>query len=336
MIKNINELKDKVILVTGGAGFIGSNICEYLLSIGSIVRCLDNFSTGHMNNIKGLIENKNFELINGDIRDLKICQIGCKGVDFILHQAALGSVPRSIKDPILSTSVNINGFLNILKAASENKVERLIYAGSSSTYGDLEELPKYENKIGTPLSPYAITKYVNELYARNFKLIYNLDSIGLRYFNVFGPKQDPNSVYSAVIPKFIIKLINHESPLINGDGNFSRDFTFIDNVIRMNVLALLSKNKDAINEVYNTATGNRISILEMTKYIKNRLSIYDNNINKIKILHGPIRDGDIPHSLADISKSKTKLGYDVSVDIKLGLDKTVDWFWKNKKKYKYA
>ncbi|HEA29090.1 MAG TPA: SDR family NAD(P)-dependent oxidoreductase, partial [Leeuwenhoekiella sp.] len=231
-------LKGKKVLVTGGAGFIGSNLCEKLISLGAHVVCLDNFATGHRKNIAPLLDNEHFELIEGDIRDLEICTKACKGIDFILHEAALGSVPRSLKDPITSNEVNVSGFLNMLVAAKDAGVKRFVYAASSSTYGDSKAMPKEEDKIGKPLSPYAITKYVNELYADIFKNAYNLDTVGLRYFNVFGRKQDPNGAYAAVIPKFVMQLMAHESPVINGDGNFSRDFTYIDNVLQMNLLAL--------------------------------------------------------------------------------------------------
>ena len=235
------NLKDKKILVTGGAGFIGSNLSEYLLASGAIVTCLDNFATGHQHNIESFLDNKNYKMIEGDIRDLDTCREACEGQDFVLHQAALGSVPRSINDPITSNEVNVSGFLNMLVASKDQGIKRFIYAASSSTYGDSGTLPKVEEKIGKPLSPYAITKYVNELYADNFKRTYNLDTVGLRYFNVFGRRQDPNGAYAAVIPLFVKQLMNHESPVINGDGSYSRDFTYIDNVIQMNVLAITTR-----------------------------------------------------------------------------------------------
>ena len=267
------KLKNKKILVTGGAGFIGSNLCEYLLSCESYVTCLDNFVTGREHNIKEFIGHPKFTFIKGDIRDFETCQKSCKDQEFVLHQAALGSVPRSLTDPITTNDVNISGFINMLVAARDNKVNRFIFAASSSTYGDSELLPKFEDKIGKPLSPYAVTKYVNELYADIFKKAYNLDFIGLRYFNVFGRRQDPDGPYAAVIPLFIKKLLNYESPIINGDGNFSRDFTYIDNVIKMNILALTTKNSKALNQIYNTAFGNRTTINELFDYLKKHIKI---------------------------------------------------------------
>lgn len=239
------SLPKATILVTGGAGFIGSNLCDRLLNLGAKVRCLDNFATGHRKNVDPFLKNENFTLIEGDIRNLETCLKACDGVDGILHEAALGSVPRSIQDPITSNEVNISGFLNMLVAARDQDVKRFVYAASSSTYGDSESLPKIEENIGKPLSPYAITKYVNELYAENFKRTYDLDTIGLRYFNVFGRRQDPEGAYAAVIPKFVKTFMKHESPVINGDGTYSRDFTYIDNVVQMNMLALTTENKEA-------------------------------------------------------------------------------------------
>jgi UDP-N-acetylglucosamine 4-epimerase len=325
-------LKNKRILVTGGAGFIGSNLCEYLVECGSEVRCLDNFSTGYKHNIEELLEKDNFTLIEGDIRNLEICQEACAGVDFILHQAALGSVPRSIEDPITSNEVNVGGFLNMLVAARDNKVKRFVYAASSSTYGDSVNLPKVEAIIGKPLSPYAITKYVNELYADNFKLTYNLDTIGLRYFNVYGRKQDPNGAYAAVIPLFVKQLMNHESPVINGDGSYSRDFTYIDNVIQMNILAITTQNNEALNQVYNTAVGDRTTLVVLLNYLKQYLSEYDSKIADIKIIHGPNRVGDIPHSLASIEKAREMLGYKPSHNIERGIKSATSWYWDNLKK----
>lgn len=325
----INKLRDKKVLVTGGAGFIGSNLCEYLINNDVNVTCLDNFSTGHRRNINDLINNKKFTLIEGDIRDLSTCIKACENQNFILHQAALGSVPRSIVDPILTNEVNISGFLNMLIAARESGVKRLVYAASSSTYGDSEMMPKVENKIGKPLSPYAITKYVNELYADIFSKIYGLETIGLRYFNVFGRRQDPNGAYAAVIPKFVGQLIKGESPVINGDGTYSRDFTYIDNVIQANILGLITTNKNAINTVYNVAYGDRSSLNDLTKYLKNYLSEYDNKISNIDIIHGPNRDGDIPHSHASIDKAKEYLNYNPQFNLQKGLKEAINWYWKN-------
>jgi len=322
-------LKNKKILVTGGAGFIGSNLCEYFVKCEAEVRCLDNFATGHLHNIENLLARGNFSLIEGDIRNLEDCLKASNGVDYILHQAALGSVPRSIEDPIATNEVNVSGFLNMLVAARDNKVKRFVYAASSSTYGDSENLPKVEEVIGKPLSPYAITKYVNELYADNFKLIYNLDTVGLRYFNVYGRKQDPNGAYAAVIPLFVKQLMKHESPVINGDGSYSRDFTYIDNVIQMNVLAIITQDKEALNQVYNTAVGDRTTLAELVNYLKTFLSVFDSKIAEVKVEYGPSRKGDIPHSLASIEKAQTLLGYQPSHSIQEGIKQAVSWYYKN-------
>ena len=329
---DFGKLKKKHILVTGGAGFIGSNLCEQLLKLGATVTCLDNFATGHRKNIEPLLSYSKFTLIEGDIRKPEDCEKACMGVDFILHEAALGSVPRSLKDPVTTNDVNVGGFLNMLVAARDAGVKRFVYAASSSTYGDSENLPKVEDKIGKPLSPYAITKYVNELYADIFKKAYDLDSVGLRYFNVFGRKQDPNGAYAAVIPKFVMQFMDHEPPMINGDGNFSRDFTYIDNVIQMNLLALTTENPDALNQIYNTAYGDRTTLNELVEGLKKSLSKYDPQIEKIDAVHGGERDGDIPHSLASVDKAKRLLNYNPQYNIAMGLDKAVDWYWKNLKK----
>lgn len=317
------------ILVTGGAGFIGSNLCETLLELGGEVVCLDNFSTGKPENLDAFKAHPNFTLFQGDIRDLETCQEAVLGVDFVLHQAALGSVPRSLKDPITSNDVNISGFVNMLWAAKEEGVKRFVYAASSSTYGDSEKLPKQEHTIGKPLSPYAITKYVNELYADIFHSAYGMDTIGLRYFNVFGRKQDPNGTYAAVIPKFVKQLMSKKPPVINGDGSYSRDFTYIDNVIQMNLLALTTDNSDALNEVYNTAVGQRTTLMELVELLKQHLSQYDPEIARVGVCHGPERLGDIGHSLASIDKAKNLLGYDPKYDINTGLQEAVKWYWKN-------
>ena len=323
----VSSLKNKTILVTGGAGFIGSNLCEALLDLGANVRCLDNLSTGFMHNIQHFIAHNKFSFIEGDILDLETCQNACKDIDFVLHQAALGSVPRSVKDPITTNAVNIGGFLNMLVAARDQGVKRMVFAASSSTYGDSEKLPKVEQEIGQPLSPYAITKYVNELYATIFKRNYNLDTIGLRYFNVFGRNQDPNGAYAAVIPKFVIQLINHESPVINGDGSFSRDFTYIDNVITMNLLAITTKNKKALNQIYNAAVGYRTTLTQLVNSLRKYLTKFDTEIANIKIIYGPQRVGDIPHSQASIDKANQLLNYKPTHGFEAGLKEAVEWYW---------
>ncbi len=317
------------ILITGGAGFIGSNLCEALLNLDHQVVCLDNFATGKMENIEPFLANPNFKLITGDIRNLSDCQSAVNGVDYVLHEAALGSVPRSINDPITTNDVNIGGFLNMLVAARDAKVKRFIYAASSSTYGDSENLPKVEDIIGRPLSPYAVTKYVNELYADVFARTYGLETIGLRYFNVFGRKQDPNGAYAAVIPLFVKQLMNHEPVNINGDGEYSRDFTYIDNVIQMNLLALTTNNTQAVNTVYNTAFGDRTTLNQLVGYLKEFMSEFDTEINQVEILHGPNRIGDIPHSLASIEKAKTLLNYNPQFNLRNGLKEAVKWYWLN-------
>jgi UDP-N-acetylglucosamine 4-epimerase len=317
------------ILITGGAGFIGSNLCEYFLTKEYQVVCLDNFATGHRHNLKEFINNKNFRLIEGDIRNLTDCHQAVKGVDYVLHQAALGSVPRSINDPITTNEVNVSGFLNMLMASRDAKVKRFVYAASSSTYGDSVGLPKVEEVIGKPLSPYAITKYVNELYAEIFSRTYGLETIGLRYFNVFGRKQDPKGAYAAVIPKFVMQLMQHESPKINGDGNYSRDFTYIDNVILMNELAMTTQNPEAINTVYNTAYGDRNTLNNLVHYLKEFLSKHDSRIADVVIEYGPNRVGDIPHSLASIEKAKRILGYNPQFSLQQGLKESIDWYWEN-------
>ena len=327
----MSDVKNKTILVTGGAGFIGSNLCEVLLQKGNKVVCLDNFSTGKRKNIREFLSNENFTLIEGDIRNLKDCKKATKNIDFVLHQAALGSVPRSIADPITTNEVNISGFLNMLVASRDAGVKRFVYAASSSTYGDSEFLPKVEDKIGKPLSPYAITKYVNELYADIFHKTYGLDTIGLRYFNVFGRRQDPDGAYAAVIPKFVKQLIDHESPVINGDGEFSRDFTYIDNVVQMNLLSLSTSNPEALNTVYNVAYGQRATLNELVSALKASLSPFDKHIKNIDVKYGPVRDGDIPHSLASIDKAKKLLGYNPIFSLKKGLEEAIQWYWKNLK-----
>ena len=327
----LEKLHNLHVLVTGGAGFIGANLCEFLLKHHVQVGCLDNLSTGHLKNIQSCLDHPNFRFIEGDIRDIGVCKDAVHGMDYVLHQAALGSVPRSINDPITSNAVNVGGFLNMLVAAKDEGVQRFIYAASSSTYGDSVAMPKEEDAIGKPLSPYAITKYVNELYADVFHKTYGIDCVGLRYFNVFGRKQDPNGAYAAVIPKFIIQLMRHESPVINGDGSFSRDFTYIDNVIEMNIRAMLSSDAKTANTVYNVAYGERTTLNELVVMLKDVLASYDPAISKVSVEYGSERSGDVPHSLASIKRAKTLLGYDPKYSIKSGLETAVDWYWNNLK-----
>lgn len=320
------------VLVTGGAGFIGSNLCEHLLKNGYTVRCLDNFATGKPENLFPLLEKfpQQFTLQVGDIRNLDDCRKAVEGMDYVLHEAALGSVPRSVKDPITTNEVNIAGFLNMIVAARDAGVKRFVFAASSSTYGDSKNLPKVEDVIGKPLSPYAITKLVDELYADVFARTYpGFEYIGLRYFNVFGRRQDPHGAYAAVIPLFVKKFMNHEAPNINGDGEYSRDFTYIDNVIQMNMLAMTTTNPEAVNQIYNTAFGKRTTLNQLVGYLRENLSEFDPEIAKIEPTHGPNRVGDIPHSLACIDKAKRLLGYDPKFSMKDGLKEAVKWYWEN-------
>ena len=319
------------ILVTGGAGFIGSNLCEALVERGHHVTCLDNFATGKIENLLPLLEKqpRHFRLIVGDIRNPADCNKAAEGAEILFHEAALGSVPRSIKDPVTTNEVNISGFLNMLVAARDAGVKRFIYAASSSTYGDSTALPKVEETIGKPLSPYAITKYVNELYAEIFARTYGMETIGLRYFNVFGRRQDPNGAYAAVIPLFVRKLMQHESPVINGDGEYSRDFTYIDNVVQMNIRAMETDNPAALNQIYNTAYGERTTLNQLVAFLKEYLSEDDPAIASIEVVHGPGRAGDIPHSLASVEKAKRLLGYDPQYTLREGLREAVKWYREN-------
>ena len=319
------------VLVTGAAGFIGSNLCEHLLKEGHSVRVLDNFATGHIENLLPFFKEyaDRFELQVGDIRNLCDCEKAVNGMEYVLHEGALGSVPRSIKDPITSNDTNIGGFLNMLVASRDAGIKRFVFAASSSTYGDSKTLPKVEDVIGKPLSPYAITKYVNELYADVFAKTYGIEYIGLRYFNVFGRRQDPHGAYAAVIPLFVKKFMNHEAPTINGDGEYSRDFTYIDNVIQMNMLALTTTNSNAVNQIYNTAFGERTTLNQLVQYLKEDLSEFDAEIGKIEPVHGPNRAGDIPHSLACIDKAKNLLGYQPKYSMKDGLKEATKWYWEN-------
>jgi UDP-N-acetylglucosamine 4-epimerase len=322
-------MENSRILITGVAGFIGSNLADYFLSKGYIVVGLDNLSTGKRDNIQHLENNSNFIFFEGDICSFENCKAAVKDCEYVLHQAALGSVPRSINDPQTTNNVNITGFLNMLTAARDAQVKRFIYAASSSTYGDSESLPKVESIIGKPLSPYAVTKYVNELYADVFTRCYGMECIGLRYFNVFGRRQDPNGAYAAAIPKFVIQFMNYESPVINGDGNFSRDFTYIDNVIQMNELALTTTNPDSLNNIYNTAFGDRTTLNELVTIIRDELSVYDSKIGTIQITYGPERIGDVHHSLASIEKAKRLLNYNPKFDLRSGLKEAIKWYWEN-------
>jgi len=310
------------ILLTGGAGFIGSNLAEQLLKDKrvSAVRVLDNLATGSTKNISTLLADPKFEFIQGDIRDYKTCLEACNNIDLISHQAALGSVPRSIHDPLTTNEVNITGTLNIFTAAKEKNIKRIVYAASSSTYGDHPGLPKTEDKIGNPLSPYAVTKYVNELYARVFASLYGMEFIGLRYFNIFGPKQDPNGPYAAVVPLFTEALLNNKPPTINGDGTHSRDFTYVDNAVQANLLSLFTSNAGAINQVYNIACGQQISLLQLFEGLKKEAA------SSLQPVHGPERKGDVKHSMADISKAEKLLGYSVNVSVSEGLRKTFQWY----------
>lgn len=341
-------ISKKKVLVTGGAGFIGSNLIDVLLEQGNEVVCLDNFATGKRENLKFAQQNEKFTLIEGDIRNFEDCSTAVQGCEYVLHQAALGSVPRSIADPMTTTDVNIGGFVKMLFASKEAGVKRFVYAASSSTYGDHAALPKVEHIIGNALSPYAITKYVDELFAKNFSDIYGIETVGLRYFNVFGRRQDPNGAYAAVIPKFVSELMAHRSPVINGDGSFSRDFTYIDNVIQANQLAAITptdefknnlrqysesiekpfNSQSTISEVFNVAYGERTTLKELVEILKTTLSKFDSRIGGIEISYGPNRGGDIPHSLASIEKAKRILGYKPKYNIEAGLSEATNWYWK--------
>ena len=321
------SLESLTILVTGGAGFIGSNIVEYLLkyNVGKI-KVLDNLSNGFYKNIEPFADNPALEFIEGDIRNLDDCQEACRDCDYVLHQAALGSVPRSIADPVTTNAVNVDGFLNMLVAARDNKAKRFVYAASSSTYGDSKQLPKVEANIGKPLSPYAITKYANELYADIFEKTYGLDCVGLRYFNVFGPKQDPKGPYSAVIPLFIDAVLENRPPSINGDGDQTRDFTFVENAVEANIKAALCGRIESSEKVYNIAYGESTSLNQLLTVLKNKTGV------EFDAVYGPERAGDVRDSLADIGKAKLDFGYDPAVDIKKGLEITLDWF-KNSREF---
>jgi len=320
------SLKDQNILVTGGAGFIGSNLCEHFLSTGNKVTCLDSLITGHHSNIEPFLSNPNFTFVKGDICDHELCLSICKGVDIVYHQAALGSVPRSIENPQATNANNITGFLSMLDAARLAGVKRFVYAASSSTYGDNYTLPKLEDNIGRPLSPYAVTKYVNELYAGVFADLYGMETIGLRYFNVFGRRQDPKGAYAAVIPKFIDLFLANESPVINGDGEQTRDFTYIDNVVHANVVAGLTDNPEALNQVYNVAYGENITLNQLAEHLKDLLSEFFPEVASIAVNHGPDRAGDIRLSLASVDKARNLLGYNPTHGVMEGLRETIAFY----------
>lgn len=325
----------KIWLITGVAGFIGSNLLERLLALDQRVVGIDNFITGFQRNldeVRGLVSDKqwkNFSFIKGDICDLEKCRSACQGVDYVLHQAALGSVPRSIENPIATNETNISGFLNILVAARDAKVKRFVYAASSSTYGDHPGLPKVEDRIGKPLSPYAVTKYVNELYADVFSRVYGMQIIGLRYFNVFGPRQNPNGAYAAVIPKWFASMLQGEKIFINGDGETSRDFCFIDNAVQINVLAATADKEEAVNQVYNVAFGKKTTLNDLFAAIKQRVEVYKQSASDIVPVYRDFRAGDVRHSLADISKAQTLLGYAPQYSLQAGLDKASGWYFAN-------
>ena len=314
------------ILVTGGAGFIGSNLVSALLKDDRVqsVKVLDNLATSSASNIEEFKPDPRFQFVEGDIRNYETCLQATEGIDLISHQAALGSVPRSVKDPLTSNEVNITGTLNIFTAAKEKGIKRIVYAASSSTYGDHPGLPKVEDRIGKPLSPYAVTKYVNELYAQVYASLYGMEFIGLRYFNIFGPRQNPNGPYAAVIPLFVEALLKGEPPTINGDGNHSRDFTFVDNAVQANILSLFTKKKEAVNEIYNIACGHQTSLNQLFQDLKKEAN------SSLQPVYGPERTGDVKHSLADISKAKNLLEYEPKVSVEEGLKKTFQWYINNR------
>jgi len=324
-------LENSKVLVTGGAGFIGSALIETLLSSGNEVVCLDNLATGKLENLAEFKNNKSFNFIEGDIRNLADCRKAATGVQYVLHQAALGSVPRSVKDPITSNDVNVSGFLNMITAARDAGVKRFVYASSSSVYGDHPALPKFEENTGNPLSPYAVTKKVNELYAKVFGELYGMETLGLRYFNVFGRRQDPDGQYAAVIPRFVKALIQHEAPLIFGDGCQTRDFTYIENVVQANLRAAVVINPGAYNTAYNVAFGDRVTLNELYVFLREGLAKFDPEIAKIEPVYTDPRQGDIPHSLASIAKTSGLLGYDPKFNLRQGLEHSIKWYWEHLK-----
>ncbi|MDP5100885.1 MAG: SDR family oxidoreductase [Nonlabens sp.] len=322
------KIKERIV-ITGAAGFIGSHLCDYFVDNDYEVVGLDNFATGFKKNIAHIRSKPNFSFMEGDIRDLNVCKQAISGADYVLHQAALGSVPRSISDPMQTNEVNISGFLNVLIASHEAGVKKVVYAASSSTYGSSEQLPKVEETIGKPLSPYAITKYVNELYADVFFNTYGLNTIGLRYFNVFGPRQDANGAYAAVIPKFVKGLMTEGIITLNGDGSYSRDFTYIENVVQANVKALLATSDHANNTVFNVACGDRTTLNELLEILKELLEHHHIKVDDVTIIHGPLRPGDVPHSQASIEKAKDLLNYFPEYNVRQGLEKSVAWYIEN-------
>ena len=325
------------ILITGVAGFIGSNLTDHFLSRGYAVTGLDNFATGKRENLEEALQHPRFTFIEGDIRNLADCRKAAEGCDYVLHQAALGSVPRSVKDPLTTNEVNVGGFLNMLTAARDAGVKRFVYAASSSTYGDSTALPKVEEHIGRPLSPYAITKYVNELYAGVFARTYGIECAGLRYFNVFGRRQDPNGAYAAVIPLWVKQMMNLEAPVINGQGEFSRDFTYVENVIQANEKAMLAPAANLktaegfVHQVFNVACGENTTLNELFNTLKNNLARFNPEIQHLTPVYGPYREGDIPHSLASIEKAKQLLGYEPKYNMKEGLREACEWYWESEK-----
>jgi UDP-N-acetylglucosamine 4-epimerase len=324
-------LKNSRVLVTGGAGFIGSALIETLLAHDNEVVCLDNLATGKRENMSGFNGNTNFRFIEGDIRSLADCAKATDGIEYVFHEAALGSVPRSVKDPITSNEVNVSGFLNIIVAARDAGVKRFVYASSSSVYGDHPALPKFEENTGNPLSPYAVTKKLNELYAKVFGELYGMETLGLRYFNVFGRRQDPDGQYAAVIPRFVKSLIQHQSPVIFGDGSQTRDFTYIENVVQANLRAAVATNTEAYNTAYNVAFGDRVTLNELYTLLRDGLAKFDPAIAGIDPVYTDPRQGDIPHSLASIAKSSRLLGYDPQFNLRQGLEHSIKWYWEHLK-----
>lgn len=326
-----SNIEGASVLITGGAGFIGSHLIDALLEAGCKVKAMDNFATGRMENLQKFTEKTRFELQIGDIRNMDDCQKAADGVDYVLHEAALGSVPRSMKAPHTTWEINAGGFLNMLEAARQSGVKRFVYASSSSVYGDNDHVPKSEELTGNALSPYALSKQSNERAAAMYSRVFGMETIGLRYFNVFGPRQSPAGAYAAVIPRFAEYLVRHQCPVINGDGSFSRDFTYVDNVVQANLLALATTDPDAINQVYNIAGGERTTLNDLFALLRGELSVFDPGIAKVEVRHGAIRPGDIPHSMACIDKAKRLLGYAPEHDVHDGIKLAAKWYFENLK-----